>query len=422
MTASNNSIPVTAEIIAVGTEILLGDLVDTNSVYLAEKLRGIGVHLHLKTAVGDNLQRLTAAIAEAHKRADIVITSGGLGPTVDDLTREAIAAVAEVPLVYCQKFMDQIEAIFTQRGFTMSSNNRKQAYIPEGAVPIENPVGTAPCFAVEGDQGTIIALPGVPHELKFLMESRVLPYLGQKFSLGDFIRVRVLKTCGLGESHVDHLIHDLFESSRNPTIAVLAHPGQVDIRLTAKGNDSEEVNMMLGELEEKIRGRVGAALYGYGNDTVEGVVDRILTEQNKTLALLESITGGALTARLSRVPGSTQRVKGGWVAMSADILSAVLGQSASQEISGSRAAVLAQKVRELAGADIGLAVLGPVSVGEELAAPTAEATYIALAEASGPVVETQRKFGGEGRFLQDRTTVMALDVLRRHLLKVEQLS
>ncbi len=421
MSASSNPTPVTAEIIAVGTEILLGDLVDTNSVYLAEQLRGIGVHLHLNTAVGDNLQRLTAAIAEAHERANIVITSGGLGPTVDDLTREAVAAVAGVPLVYSQELMNQIEAIFTQRGFTMSPNNRKQAYIPEGAVPIENPVGTAPCFIVEDDRGVIIVLPGVPRELKFLVESRVLPYLRREFSLGDFIRVRVLKTCALGESHVDHLIHDLFESSRNPTIAVLAHPGQVDVRLTAKGSDSGEVAGMLDDLEAQIRQRVGAALYGYGNDTVEGVVGRMLRERNKTLAVLESNTGGALAARLSSVSGSVQTIKGGWVSMSADSVSSILGSRSPQEISRSRAAALAQKVRELAKADIGLAVLGPIPAGEELAATTAEATYMALAEASGPVVETQWSFGGGGRFLQDRATVMALDVLRRHLLEVEQL-
>ena len=422
MNASSNPTPVTAEIIAVGTEILLGDLVDTNSVYLAEQLRRIGVHLHLKTAVGDNLQRLTAAIAEAHERANIVITSGGLGPTVDDLTREAVAAVADVPLVYSQELMDQIEAIFTQRGFTMSPNNRKQAYIPEGAVPIENPVGTAPCFIVEDDRGVIIALPGVPRELKFLMESRVLPYLRRAFSLGDFIQVRVLKTCALGESHVDHLIHDLFESSRNPTIAVLAHPGQVDVRLTAKGNDSGEVDGMLDDLETQIRQRVGAALYGYGNDTVEGVVGRILRERNKTLAVLESNTGGALAARLSSVSGSAQTIKGGWVSTSAEFVSSILGSRSPQEISRPRAAALAQRVRELAEADIGLAVLGPIPAGEELAATTAEATYMALAEASGPVVETQRSFGGGGRFFQDRATVMALDVLRRHLLEVEQLA
>ncbi len=421
MSASSNPTPVTAEIIAVGTEILLGDLVDTNSVYLAEQLRGIGVHLHLNTAVGDNLQRLTAAIAEAHERANIVITSGGLGPTVDDLTREAVAAVAGVPLVYSQELMNQIEAIFTQRGFTMSPNNRKQAYIPEGAVPIENPVGTAPCFIVKDDRSVIIVLPGVPRELKFLVESRVLPYLRREFSLGDFIRVRVLKTCALGESHVDHLIHDLFESSRNPTIAVLAHPGQVDVRLTAKGSDSGEVAGMLDDLEAQIRHRVGAALYGYGNDTVEGVVGRMLRERNKTLAVLESNTGGALAARLSSVSGSVQTIKGGWVSMSADSVSSILGSGSPQEISRPRAAALAQKVRELAKADIGLAVLGPIPAGEELAATTAEATYMALAEASGPVVETQWSFGGGGRFLQDRATVMALDVLRRHLLEVEQL-
>ena len=412
-----------AEIIAVGTEILLGDLVDTNSVYLAEKLKGLGINLHLKTVVGDNLKRLTTAVASAHERAEVVITSGGLGPTVDDLTREAVAAVAGVPLVYSQELMEQIEGIFTSRGFTMSPNNRKQAYLPEGAKPIENPVGTAPCFIVEDDKGVIIVLPGVPRELKFLMESRILPYLQSRFSLGDLIRVRVLKSCALGESHVDHLIHDLFESSRNPSIAVLAHPGQVDIRLTAKGSGEEEVERMLDELEGRVRERLGAAVFGVGRDSVEETVGRLMRESGKTLAIFETITGGALAARLTSIADGAPFFKGGWVASSPDAVAALLGREGPVEISAGAAEELAHAVRRIASADIGLAVFGPIPIGEELAASSAEATHIILVtgDESEPPVSARRHFGGGGRFLQDRATIMALDVLRRRLLGVEQL-
>ena len=412
-----------AEIVAVGTEILLGDLVDTNSTYLAEQLKGIGLNLHLKTVVGDNLERLTAAIAGAHERADVVITSGGLGPTVDDVTREAVAAVMGVPLVYSQELMDQIESLFKRRGFTMSPNNRKQAYIPQGATPIENPVGTAPCFIVEDDKGVILSLPGVPRELKYLMETRFLPYLREKFGLGDLIRVRTLKTCALGESHVDQLIHDLFESSRNPSIGVLAHPGQVDIRLTAKGRGEGEVEGMLDKLEEKVRGRLGAALYGYGRDTVEEAVGRLLKEGGNTLAVLETNTGGALAGRLTAVPASDSFFKGGWVVSSPDSVAAVLGGEGLPEASAATAAELARCVRTLAGADTGLAVLGPIlgGVEEEVSSPNPTHIVVVSGGDTTPPVEYCREFGGSGRFLQDRVTITALDVLRRHLLGAEQL-
>ncbi|MFQ5913036.1 MAG: CinA family nicotinamide mononucleotide deamidase-related protein [Nitrospinota bacterium] len=412
-----------AEIIAVGTEILLGDLVDTNSVYLAEQLKGIGLNLHLKTVVGDNPKRLTAAIAGAHERAQVVITSGGLGPTVDDLTREAVAAVMGVPLVFKQELMEQIESLFHRRGFTMSPNNRKQAYIPEGALPIENPVGTAPCFIVEDARGVIISLPGVPRELRYLMETRVIPYLRGKFALGELIRVRVLRTCALGESHVDQLIHDLFESSRNPSIAVLAHPGRVDIRLTAKGGSEEEVEPMLDELEGRVRERVGAAIYGYGRDTVEGAVGRLMREGGHTLATLETNTGGALAARLMTVPGSDSFFKGGWVASSRGFWAALLGREGDVGVSAEAAADLARRVRRLSGAEMGLATLGPVLGGREQEVAPADPTHIVLVPGgeSSVIVRYERKFGGSGSFLQERVTITALDVLRRHLLGAEPL-
>lgn len=412
-----------AEIVAIGTEILLGDLIDTNSAYLAEQLKGIGINLHLKTVVGDNLERITAAIADAHERAQVVITSGGLGPTVDDLTREAVAAVAGVDLVFSQELMDQIEHIFNSRGFQMSPNNRKQAYIPKGAIPIENPVGTAPCFIVEDKKGAIIVLPGVPRELKFLMESRVLPYLRKKFDLGERIRVRVLKTCALGESQVDHMIHDLFRESRNPSIAVLAHPGQVDIRLTAKGTSDTEVEDMLDALEERVRERVGAAVYGYGEDTVEAAVGRLLLEKGLTLAVLETNTGGALARRLTSAPGSESFFQGGWVVSPREFLGSLLGLAGAVAVSGVTAADLAERVRRLAGAEMGLAVVGPVLGGgdQEISSPQPTFIVVNREDGSADKVEYSRRFGGSGRFLQDRVSITALDVLRRHLLGVEPL-
>lgn len=414
--------PTTAEIIAVGTEILLGDLIDTNSAYLAEQLKGIGLNLYLKTVVGDNLERLTAAVAAAHERAHVVITSGGLGPTVDDLTREAVAAAAGVPLVFRPDLLEQIEALFKRRGFTMSPNNRKQAYIPRGAIPIENPVGTAPCFIVEDEKGVILSLPGVPRELKHLMESRGVPYLRQKFGLGELIRVRVLKTCALGESYVDSLIHDLFESSRNPSIGVLAHPGMVDIRLTAKAGSEEAVERMLDGLEAQVRERLGAAIFGYGQDTVEEAVGRLLTRGGHTLAVLETNTGGALAARLAIVPGGPAFFKGGWVASSPESLASLLGGEGPGEFSARGAAALARRIRGLAGAEMGMAVLGPApGEGPEEAPP--EPTHVVLVTGDPvPAVEYRRAFGGGGRFFQDRAAVSALDVLRRHLLGAGQLS
>ncbi|RMF85086.1 MAG: competence/damage-inducible protein A, partial [Nitrospinota bacterium] len=192
-----------AEIVMIGTELLLGQIVDTNATYLAQQLRDLGLNLYYKTTVGDNKDRIRAVLQQAHERSDVVITSGGLGPTLDDLTREAIAEAVGVPLVFRQDLMDQIARRFARLGRTMSPNNRRQAYIPEGAIPFENPRGTAPIFAFEDSQGIIVALPGVPHELKYLMEHTIVPYLKQRLGINELIKYRTLRTTGIGESQVD---------------------------------------------------------------------------------------------------------------------------------------------------------------------------------------------------------------------------
>ena len=224
-----------AEIVAIGSELLLGQIVDTNSAWMAQRLSDLGVNLFFKTIVGDNPGRMKDVIGRALDRADFVITSGGLGPTQDDLTREIIAEVCGRKLVRDPGLLDQIDTRFRRRGMIMTPNNERQADIPEGAIPVENPNGTAPSFIVEHEKGVIFALPGVPHEMKWLFENEVTPYARRKWDLSETITYRVLKVTDMGESSVDHEIGDLIANSSNPTVGVLAHPGQVDVRITAKG-------------------------------------------------------------------------------------------------------------------------------------------------------------------------------------------
>src|SRR5262249_45997136 len=223
-----------AEIVAIGSELLLGQIVDTNSTWMAQRLTALGVNLFYKSVVGDNPERMKEVLTRALERADVVITSGGLGPTQDDLTREVVADVTGRKLVLNPHFLEQIERRFRTRGFIMTPNNERQAYMPEGATPVDNPNGTAPSFIVEDPRGCIFVLPGVPFELKWLFDNEVTPYLRRKFSLSEIITYRVLKVAELGESRVDDLMGHLIANSRNPTVGVLAHPGQVDIRIAAK--------------------------------------------------------------------------------------------------------------------------------------------------------------------------------------------
>lgn len=235
-----------AEIIAVGTELLLGQIVDTNSAHIAQQLTTVGLDLHFKATVGDNLERLKTTLGNALGRSDIIITTGGIGPTLDDLTREAVAEVLGRPLVFQPHLHDQITDFFKRVGRAMSPNNRKQAYIPEGAIPIENPVGTAPGFIAEHNGKAIISVPGVPHEMRHFMEHSVLPYLRNKLGVQEVIQSRVLKLFGIGESMVDDRIKDLIEKGTNPTIGLLAHTqiGEIHIRLTAKAADKSKAEAL----------------------------------------------------------------------------------------------------------------------------------------------------------------------------------
>jgi len=250
-----------AEIVAIGSELLLGQIVDTNSAWMAQRLTALGVNLYFKSVVGDNPARMKEVITRAMERSDIVITSGGLGPTQDDLTREVVAEVTGRKLVQSAEMLEQVEAHFRRRRRAMTPNNIRQSYMPEGALPVENPNGTAPCFIVEDSRSIIYCLPGVPVEMKWLFENEVEPYLRKKFRLAEVIHYRVLKVIGIGESAVDDKIGHLIANSNNPTVGVLALPGQVDVRIAAKAANREEAKKMIAPVEQEVRRLLGDAIF-----------------------------------------------------------------------------------------------------------------------------------------------------------------
>lgn len=292
-----------AEIISIGTEILLGEIVDTNAQYIARALKEAGIDLFRKTTIGDNAARIALALSEALDRSDIIITSGGLGPTVDDLTREGVAMAAGVEIEYMPELWEQIQERFRRFGRQPTDNNKRQAYIPAGAIPIENPVGTAPAFIVLGpDNKTIISLPGVPREMEYLMRNAVLPFLANHYSLHDVIKSLTLHTSGAGESQIDELIADL-EKGSNPTVGLSAHAGQVDIRITAKADSLNQADAMIREIETSVRQRLGNWIYGVDEQTLPEVALDHLADLGWCLGLVEAGLNGKLTQRLASAEG-----------------------------------------------------------------------------------------------------------------------
>jgi nicotinamide-nucleotide amidase len=289
----------TAEIIAIGTELLLGETADTNTRFIAQTLRGLGVDLYRTQTVGDNAGRIAAAVAEARQRADIVITTGGLGPTVDDPTRQAIAEASGAALEFHPELWEQIVARIARYGRTPTENQKRQAYIPQGAIVIENPVGTAPAFIMETRRGAIISLPGVPREMETLLTDAVVPYLQKHFNLHEVIKIRTLHVSGIGEGVLDDQVSDL-EKLSNPTVGLSAHSGIVDIRIAAKAGTETEADRMIARVEKNIRSRLGKNLFGADSDTLEGVTFEALAQRGWTLACFESGLEGALLGRLER--------------------------------------------------------------------------------------------------------------------------
>ncbi len=290
-----------AEIITIGTELLLGEIQDTNSKYIARVLRDIGVDLYRISTVGDNLNRISVSIQEALTRADIVITTGGLGPTVDDPTRQAVADAVGVELEYIPELWDTVIERFKRYGRQPTENNKRQAFVPAGAIVINNPVGTAPAFACEKNGNTIISLPGVPREMEYLIQNNVLDYLKSRYGLEDaIIKATVLHTVSMGESSIDEVIGNL-EMLSNPTVGLLAHPGQTDVRVTAKAVSTKAAEEMIAPIVKELFKKLGDVIYGVDNETLESVVAKYLNVHNLRLAVIESGLGGNIFRRISSI-------------------------------------------------------------------------------------------------------------------------
>ena len=408
-----------AEVVAIGSELLLGQIVDTNSGYIAKSLAVNGIDLIQTTTVGDNLQRMKEVIKDSIHRSQIVITTGGLGPTEDDLTREAVAEVFQRPLVFQSHLMEQIEALFKKRGFRMSENNRKQAYIPEGAIPIENPKGTAPGFIVEYLNGAILSIPGVPFEMEYLMENMVIPYLRKRFDLKQqVIQYKVLRACGLGESAIGLQIKDLMKESKNPVVGTLASIGDIKIRITAKADHSKEASSLIEKMEQEIRNRLGILIYGVDNETLHGNIVRELGRLNLTLSVVETFTGGIISQKLTGT-SSISFVQG-------SILFSDSSQRQFLNISDEEfnflfqnpkglTDLLAQKVQNKFKTDLGLAMIAKITEEQGKGEYRIE-TYYSLSTSTG--IENQEyPLGGELWMVRERASIIALDMLRKYLLK-----
>jgi nicotinamide-nucleotide amidase len=410
------------EIITIGTELLLGQIVDTNASWIAQRLAEAGIDLFYKTTVGDNRSRIEAALRQALGRAEVVITTGGLGPTEDDLTRDVVAGVLGQALRLDPAVLAHIERRFAHRQIPMSENNRKQAMVPEGAEVLPNPNGTAPGLFLKDGRRCVACLPGVPAEMKPMLTGQVIPRIRETFGIRSRIVSRVLKTCGISESKVDQAIGDYFREMQNPTIGVLAHAGEIHIRLTCKGEDPAEITRKLDDLEGKIRGRLGSLIFGRDEDKLEALVGQLLRERKATVALAESCTGGLIASRLTDIAGSSDYFERGIVSYSLaakkEILSvqeALLREFGTVSLPVARA--MADGVRRLSRTTFGLATTGVAGPTGGTPERPVGLVCIALSWDGGEVSREYRFLGGRD-LIKYRAAQMALEMLRRHLLGV----
>lgn len=350
-----------AEIIAVGTEILLGDIVNTNAQYIAKRLADIGIFVYHQTVVGDNPERIRAVYEIAFNRADLIITTGGLGPTKDDLTKEIAAEYFNKSLVLDEASLRGIEEFFSFRKQPMSEGNRKQAYFPEGGRIVKNMHGTAPGCIIKEKGKICILLPGPPREMIPMLEEEVIPYLSQ-YQQG-ILHSKVLRICGIGESAMEEMIQDIIDGQSNPTIAPYAKEGEVTLRITAKAKDKEEAEALIAPIEEEVRDRLGEYIYGEGNTNLEEVVGKLLIDSQLTIATAESCTGGLLAGRLINYPGISSVFMEGVITYSNDSKIQLLGvkpETLQQygAVSKETAAEMAQGVAKLGNRDIGIGITG----------------------------------------------------------------
>ncbi len=408
-----------AEIIAVGTELLLGQIANTNAQWLSAALAKYGINVYQHVVVGDNLSRVLNAFKLAHSRSDIIIVTGGLGPTDDDMTREAFQSMTGLELVEHTPSMEKIKTFFEKQKSVMTPNNRRQARVFEGAAVLKNRVGMAPGMITAYENKTWVFLPGVPREMKSLARNDVFPYLQKLTGHEEIIQSTVLKFIGIGESALEHDLQDLIKKQTNPTIAPLAQNDGVVVRLTAKAGSIEEANNFITHTKEEILKRVGTYYYGADEQTIEQRVFAMLKNRNVTLAAAESLTGGMFTEKLVSVEGASEVCRGGIIAYDANAKENLLGVSAETinkagTVSEICAIEMASNVYQKLDADIGISftgVAGPVkSEGKPVGL-----VFIAICDRKGNQVGKEFTFQGDRNSIRRRAMLKGFELLLNFL-------
>lgn len=407
------------DVLAVGTELLLGQIVDTNSSWIGEQLAAHGISSHVQVKVGDNVDRIIEQLRRRLDDADAVIMCGGLGPTHDDLTRDAIAAVMGVELRHDEEVAEAIVQMFASRGRRMAANNLRQAQVPVGATVIPQRRGTAPGLICPVGDKVVYAVPGVPHEMHEMMERAILPDLVRRSGRTAVIRSRVLRTWGESESglneRLDAIIHELDEPGADkPTLAFLASGWEgIKVRLTAAAPSVSSANALLDVWEERIRTVIGNVIFGVDDDTMESVVLGMLADRGLTLAVAESVTGGLVTGRLTNVPGSSRVLRGGVVSYASEVKYELLDVTPGPVVSESAALEMARGVRTALKADVGLSLTGVAGPDEQDGQPVGT-LFVGIATRDGEV-STSLRLPATRDQMRQMSVISALDFLRREM-------
>ncbi len=408
----------TAEIVSVGTELLLGQITDTHAPLMARILAECGIGCTRRATIGDNMDRLVGTLKGAIERADVVVTIGGLGPTLDDLTRDGIAMALGDEMEEVPEVAEKLRQFFASRNIRMAESTLRQAQKPTSATLVDNPNGTAPGLICQKNGKVVIALPGPKGEFDPMAQGPVRQFLEQ-LQGGQVIHSRVLRIIGMGESHVEERVRDLMDGE-NPTVAPYAQTAECHLRVTARAENREAADLLIDPVVDEIRSRLGNHLYGFNETTIEAATLDLLVAKGETVAVAESMTGGALGARITSVPGSSKAFKGGVIAYTVSAKESVLGVpseiiAAHGPVSEEVAKAMAEAVRDRLGATYGVSITGNAGPTADVDGKPVGLTYIGVAGPNGTTVE-HAQYRGLREDIQRRATQTALAQLRWKLL------
>jgi len=410
-----------AEIISIGSEILRGQISDTNSNFIAKKLVELGIDLENISVVSDNLESLLSTLKLAFQRSNLIITTGGLGPTEDDITYQTIARALNLKLIKYPEAEENLKRILKKINKTISPSNLKQVYLPEGTKIIINQYGTAPAMILEKDNKIICSFPGVPHEMKRLIEENLIPYLKEKFPPSMIKKSKTLKITGLGESSVNELIRDYMNKQTNFSFGIYANPEDIQVQITTQAPTEKEVEKMLQSSVNQLAKILGNYIYGSDEETMEEVVGNLLKTKKLKVAVAESCTGGMMGEMITRIPGSSKYFQGGVISYNARVKEDLLKVPPEAirkygEVSRQTAKLMAEGVRRCCHSDIGISITGIAGPGGATQKKKVGLVYMALADGKKTIAQKHQLFGSR-QLIRLRSARRALNMLRMYLME-----